>query len=342
MITRTNNLNFLSEQGIDAKVIGLNIPRKINLLLDIYCFLKLILIFLMNRFSSVHSITPKAGLLAMLAANLTRVPFRIHIFTGQVWASSSGIKRIILKFFDKIIGSLTTHNLMDSPSQFHFLIKERVFNKAKGFVFGSGSVSGVNLSKFKANKPLGKKIKNELKIPQDAFIFIYLGRLVKDKGVLDLAKAFSDIASFNTYLIFVGPDEDSLSDSIKEICANKILKIRLLGFSETPYQYLSAADVICLPSYREGFGNVIIEAAAMGIPAVASNIYGITDAVINNQTGLLHKAGDIDELRKSMEKILCNKLLLRNFAKAARKRTLEEFDSRFLTSAWVNFYKKLF
>jgi glycosyltransferase involved in cell wall biosynthesis len=340
VITRTNNLNFLSELGIQAKVIALNIPRKINLLLDTYCLLKLILIFLMNRFSSVHSITPKAGLLAMLAASLTRVPFRIHTFTGQVWASSSGIKRIILKFFDTVIGLLTTHNLIDSPSQRDFLIKERVLNQAKTLVFVSGSVSGVDFSKFKANKPLGKKIKKELKIPQDAFVFIYLGRLVKDKGVLDLAKAFSNLVSFNVYLIFVGPDEDSLSDSIKEICANKILKIRLIGFSDTPYQYLSAADVICLPSYREGFGSVIIEAAAMGIPAVASNIYGITDAVVNNQTGLLHQVGDIPDIQRSMEQMLFNKRLLAKFSKAAKARALKEFDSKIITSAWVKFYAK--
>lgn len=339
VITRTSNLNFLFEQGVKVKVISLNISRKINLFIDIYCFLRLIFIFSKNRFYSVHSITPKAGLLSMLAAMIVRVPLRVHIFTGQVWASSSGIKRFILKFFDKLIGLLTTYNLVDSKSQRDFLIEQCVLHKDKALVFGSGSISGVDLSKFKANQWTGKKVRKILGIPQDAFVFIYLGRLVKDKGVLDLARAFSKIKSHHTYLIFVGPDEGLLTYSIKEICSNKPLNIRIVGFTHAPYQFLSAADVLCLPSYREGFGSVIIEAAAMGIPAVASDIYGITDAVINNQTGLLNSAGNIDSIKRSMEKILSNKPFLRKLSRGSKKRALEEFDSKIITSLWVNFYK---
>ena len=338
VITRTNNLNFLYEQDVNVKVIALNISRKINLLLDIYCLLKLILIFSKSGFSSVHSITPKAGLLSMIAAKIVRVPLRIHTFTGQVWASSSGIKRFVLRFLDKLIGFLTTYNLVDSKSQRDFLIEQCVLNKDKALVFGSGSVSGADLSKFKANKWVGNKTREELEIPQDAFVFLYLGRLVKDKGVLDLARAFSNIESLNAYLIFVGPDEGLLAEGIKQICSNKTLNIRLLGFTDAPYQYLSAADVLCLPSYREGFGSVIIEAAAMGVPAVASDIYGITDAVIKEQTGLLHQVGDVSDIKRSMERILFNKRLLSKFSKAAKARVSKEFDSKIITSLWVNFY----
>ena len=340
VIVNTSDQDFLVKQGLNIKVIPLKISREINLISDFCCLFSLFFLFLKERPAAVHSITPKAGLIAMVAAKLARVPFRVHTFTGQVWVTSSGIKRFILMSFDGLIGLLTTYNLVDSGSQRDFLIEQRVLTKDKALVFGSGSVSGVDLSKFKAKKSVGDKIRQELEIPRDAFIFLYLGRLVKDKGVLDLARAFSGIESLNAYLLFVGPDEGMLADTIKEICFNTPLNIRLLGFTDAPYKYLSASNVICLPSYREGFGSVIIEAAAMGVPAVASNIYGITDAVVNNQTGLLHQAGNIPDIQRSMEHMLFNKRLLAKFSKAAKTRVSKEFDSKIITSAWVNFYAK--
>jgi glycosyltransferase involved in cell wall biosynthesis len=339
VITRSNNLNFLFEQGIKARVIALNISRKINIFMDIFCLLKLILIFSKNRFACVHSITPKAGLLSMLAAKLTRIPLRIHTFTGQVWALNSGIKRLILRLLDKLIGLLSTYNFIDSASQKDFLIKEGVLSNEKALVFGNGSVSGVDLAKFKANNQLGKRVKKELKIPQDAFIFIYLGRLVKDKGVLDLARAFSKIESPNAYLIFVGPDEGLLDGVIKEICHCKLLNIRLIGFTKAPYQYLSASNVLCLPSYREGFGNVIIEAAAMGIPSIASDIYGVRDAIDNNITGLLHKPGIVSDIKEKMNRMLNSKDLVILLGRNAKKRASDKYDSIVISCYWVNFYK---
>lgn len=340
VITNSSNLNFLSEIGVDVNLIQINFSRKIALLSDFYCLIKLVKIFMKNRFASVHSITPKAGLLAILAAKICFIPARIHTFTGQVWATETGLKRSFLKFLDKLLGKMTTHNLVDSQSQRAFLIKELVLPQNKALVFRNGSVAGVDLKKFKSNKYLGEVTRKQLKIPKDGFVYLFLGRLVIDKGVLDLAAAFSEIKNPKTYLIFVGSDEAKLSAHILNICAHKTQYIRVVGFSNTPYKYLASANVLCLPSYREGFGNVIIEAAAMGVPAIASNIYGVTDAIQPNITGLLHQPRDIEAIKKAMESLLHKPLLLNKLKRAAKRRVVNKFDANKITDDWLKFYSR--
>lgn len=340
IITNTSNLNFLSEIGVDANLIQINFSRKIALVSDFYCLIKLVQIFIKNRFANVHSITPKAGLLAMLAARICFISRRIHTFTGQVWATETGLKRSFLKFIDKLIGKMTTHNLVDSQSQCDFLVKEAVLSPNKSLVFGSGSVAGVDLKKFKSNKRFGNEIRKQLGIPKDGFVYLFLGRLVEDKGVLDLAKAFSEINNAKIYLVFVGSDEAKLSAHIFNICALKTKYIRIVGFSKKPYKYIASANVLCLPSYREGFGSVIIEAAAMSVPAIASNIYGITDAIEPNKTGLLHEPGDILGIKIAMESLLHKPLLLNKLKKAAKKRAVDKFDANKITDHWLKFYSR--
>ena len=340
IITNTSNPDLLSEIRVDANLIQIKFSRKISLGTDFYCLITLAQIFMKNRFASVHSITPKAGLLAMLAARICFIPTRVHTFTGQVWATETGLKRSFLKFIDKLIGKMTTHNFVDSQSQRDFLVKEAVLSPNKSLVFGSGSVAGVDLKKFKSNKRLGNEIRKQLGIPKDGFVYLFLGRLVVDKGILDLAEAFSEINDLNTYLVFVGSDEAKISARILNICADKVKKIRILGFSKEPYKYLAAANVLCLPSYREGFGAVIIEAAAMGIPAIASNIYGITDAIQPNRTGLLHEPKDILGIKIAMESLLHKPLLLNKLKQAAKRRVVDKFDANKITDDWLKFYRR--
>ena len=158
----------------------------------------------------------------MLAARLCFVKLRVHSFTGQVWVSKTGLKQTFLKSLDKLLGLLTTHNIVDSQSQRDFLIQQKILTYEKSIVFGLGSVSGVDLKRFKANKQMSTKIRVELLIPKDAFIFIYLGRLNRDKGVLDLASAFAEIQNKKAFLLVVGPDEDNFVAKIKKINVHKI------------------------------------------------------------------------------------------------------------------------
>lgn len=340
LIVNTHDTMFLKKQGLNIRVIPLKIFRKINLLNDLLCLSNLTWIFIKERPASVHSITPKAGLLSSLAGYLAGVPLRIHTFTGQVWASKKGVKRTILKLIDKVTAILATVSIVDSHSQLDFLVAENVLPPKKSIVFGSGSVSGVDFNKFKPCEKNYDEVRAGLSIPKDAFIFLYLGRLNQDKGVLDLASAFSKIKDERAYLVAVGPDEADFGKRMQKLCSLNQERLRLVGFSTEPQKYLAAADVLCLPSYREGFGSVVIEAASMGVPAIASDIYGISDAVQDQKTGLLHPPKDIDEILKCMNLFLSDPKLLKRYGSAAKKRAHKEFDANVMSQHWLDFYLK--
>ncbi len=341
LIVNTNNPFFLKKYGLKIKVIPINILRKINFFSDIFCLFTLIKIFYEAKPNAVHSITPKAGLLGMLAAYLACVPLRIHTFTGQVWANKKGFTRLTLKAIDFLIAKLSTYNIVDSPSQEKFLIQNNILNQKKSIVFGSGSVSGVDLRRFRPNKKTFFKIRSALSIPFDAFIFIFIGRLNSDKGVLDLAKAFAKLEDKSAYLLVVGSDEGSFADQIHIINKHKLNQIRFISYTKSPEFYLAASNILCLPSYREGFGNVIIEAAASQIPAIASNIYGISDAILNHQTGILHPVKDVNAIVRAMQYFLNKPDMAIKFGKTARKRAIAEFDSQKITAFWIEFYSRI-
>lgn len=338
IITNTNNSNFLNELGIKSKVIPLSISRDINLFSDLINLIILIKIFYKESFSSVHSITPKAGLLAMLAAWLTRVPLRIHTFTGQVWVTKSGFSRFLLKSIDRLIALITTHNIVDSQSQRRFLINENIITCDKSIVFCKGSISGVDVKRFKPDSNVRNKIRSQLNLAQTTIVFLFVGRLTRDKGVLDLAKAFSQLHVGSAHLIFVGTDEQNVRNEIMHIVGSCEKYVHFIEHTDHPEHYMSAADVLCLPSYREGFGSVVIEAAAVGIPAIASRIYGLTDAILEGETGLLHDAHDIDAIKKCLESLTNNQNLRTTLGKQAMARAIKDFDCQNITQAWLDFY----
>ncbi|OQW68042.1 MAG: hypothetical protein BVN34_09620 [Proteobacteria bacterium ST_bin12] len=340
VMVNTNNPNFLNEQDIQAKVIPLAIARDINLISDVSCLIQLVKIFYRQDYSAIHSVTPKAGLLAMLASWIVRVPLRVHTFTGQVWITKIGFKRFLLKRFDWLIASFATKIIVDSPSQCWFLVDENVIPIEKCNVFANGSISGVDLVKFKFNQESRAAIRQQLKIPSHAIVFLFVGRLTKDKGVLDLAQAWSGTSFNEAYLLFVGPDEQNMQTQIARLAKTENNNIHFVGYTNTPEDYMSAADVLCLPSYREGFGSVIIEAAAIGIPTIASRIYGITDAVIDHETGLLHTSGDVDAINNCLQNMLNNSTLRLKLGHKAQVRAAEDFDNHLITQAWVDFYRK--
>lgn len=340
VVVNTNNPHFLHEQGINAKVVPLAIARDINLISDISCLLQLVKLFYQQRFSAVHSITPKAGILAMLAAYIVRVPLRVHTFTGQIWVTKTGFKRYFLKQIDCLIASLSTHNLVDSPSQCEFLLHENVISSTKSTVLAKGSISGVDISRFKPDPIAKSRIRQELNITEDAILFLFLGRLTVDKGLLDLAKAFGELNFVNAHLLFVGPDEQALQVEITRVAGESSMNTQFIGHTNTPEVFIAAADVLCLPSYREGFGSVVIEAASAGVPAIASRIYGITDAVVDNETGLLHAPHDIEAIKSCLQKMLDNPTLRLKLGQQAQARAIKDFNSHLITQAWVDFYRK--
>lgn len=342
VITNTNNTLFLSELGINAKVVNLQFARNINLLSDIYCLFSLIAIFARERYDAVHSVTPKAGLLTMLASLISFIPVRIHTFTGQVWANKIGFKRYLLKSIDRFFSRLATHIIIDSPSQMNFLQAEKIISINKCNVFGAGSIAGVDLEKFRPDSVARQTIRTSLNISHSSLIFLFIGRLNQDKGVLDLAKAYIEAKIRHSYLVFVGPDEQGMKEKITSLQGFEGTHIKFVSYTNTPEQFMAASDVLCLPSYREGFGNVIIEAAACGLPSIASKIYGITDAVIDKKTGLLHTPHNIAEITENLKTLAVDAVLRDELARNAYRRVSLDFNAKIISQHWCSFYKKIF
>lgn len=329
--------------GENVKFIPIAIERKIAILRDIYILLQLYRIFRQNRFDVVHSLMPKAGLLAMLASFFSGVPIRIHTFTGQVWANKSGIGRLVLKALDKITVLCATSLLTDSFSQSNFLIAQNIVHKEKISVLGHGSVCGVDITRFKSNLIARNSIRSSLGIPDDAIVFLYLGRLNRDKGIQDLASAFCLLADEipKTHLMVVGPDEGGMAIELHKILNKYSHRFHLVGFTDKPEDYMASADIFCLQSYREGFGSVIVEAAAVGLPAIASNIYGITDAIVDGETGILHEAGNVEEIGFALRALSMSEDIRREMAQKAKSRVHQYFTTDIVKQEMRKFYEKL-
>lgn len=327
-------------EGLNAHIIFLPIIREPSLWNDMIILFQLFRLFRREKFDLVHSIMPKTGMLSMLGACLARIPVRIHTFTGQVWVTKYGIKRLLLKLFDALIGNFATRVFIDSPSQRDFLVNENVLVRAKTTVIGAGSICGVDTERFIPNAHIRKKIRNKLAIAHNAKIILYVGRLNRDKGILDLAAAFEMLAnnSPHTELLLVGTEEDVSFRQIQEICHAHTGRLHYIPFSSTPEYYMAAADIFCLPSYREGFGMTIIEAAACEIPTVASRIYGITDAVDDGTTGVLFAAGDIASLTQVLLSLINDQTICHEMGKASRRRALELFESHIITNEMLSVY----
>lgn len=334
--------DWLRQRGIAAPLQHVRIERAPHPIHDIRALWSLLRRFKQNRFDVVHSVSPKAGLLAMTAAALTSIPVRIHTFTGQVWANRSGLSRFILKAIDSWTATMATHILVDSESQRSFLVKEGVLRGSKSRVLGQGSIGGVDTQRFRPNDGARAELRAREGVPSSAIVFIYLGRWKRDKGVVDLAQAFSRLASIceDAWLFVVGPDEDQLETEIREICRNSISRTRFMGDTDNPECWLAASDVLCLPSYREGFGCTIIEAASVGLPAVGSRIYGITDAIEEGVTGVLHEPGDVAGIAAQMLILATDKVLREFLGNSARQRAYNCFRQEMVTTALLDFYRR--
>lgn len=341
VIVNTEDSDFLQVLGIDVKVIPLEINRKITPLSDVMTLVKLIQILREQKYDAIHTLMPKAGLLGGLAGAVLGVPVRVHTFTGQVWVTRSGFQKVFFKAVDWLIGKLTTINLVDGKSQLQFLIDQKVLSKDDSQVFLNGSIAGVDLQRFKPDGVKRMNIRNQLQIANDAIVFVYLGRLNQEKGVLELAQAFMELQSANVNLIYVGPDEEGMKEAIINICKSRLERLDFVDYTHAPEAYMAASDVVCLPSYREGFNNVVIEAAAVGIPAIASDIYGVRDAVIHQLTGLLHPVKNVKAIKQAMQIMIEQPDLRLKLGGNAKQHVAAHFDSKAMTVAWVKFYQQV-
>lgn len=333
---------------IGAAAVGIPMERRPAPLSDLRSLFRLTRFFCRRRFDIIHSSTPKAGLLTALAGRLARVPVRIHTFTGQPWVELTGVRRQIPRECDRITATLATQCYADSPSQRAFLIQEKLVACDKIAVVGAGSISGVDLTRFSLTTwggPVAVETRRELGIPESGLIIVYVGRLTKDKGITELVAAFESIVSRNAivHLVLVGPFEAKL-DPLPSATVSKLQshsQIHCVGFTTKPEKYLAAADIFCLPSYREGFGSVVVEAAAMELPAVVTRVTGLVDAVVEGATGLIVPPKNADALAQAIQTLVDSPALRESLGRAGRQRVVRHYDSRLINEAVVAEYFRL-
>jgi glycosyltransferase involved in cell wall biosynthesis len=315
--------------------------RKISLGTDLKSVLQLVAAIHQVRPIVVHSITPKAGLLAMLAGLITGVSKRWHTFTGQVWATKKGFARSFLKSVDRLIVLLASQVFADSASQCRLLRDEGVVRDGQIGILGPGSIAGVDLNRFCPDAIDREQLRRQMGTDVNSCVFLFVGRLSKDKGVFDLVGAFMELATAlrDIELWVVGPDEEGLLLSLQEAAVSCGAPIRWLGATTTPEHFMAAADILLLPSYREGFGSVIIEGAACAIPAIAYRIDGVIDAVADGSSGLLVEVGQPTAFASAMKLLVLDRALRLRLGHKAHERAVRDFSSENVTKAWLDFYR---
>lgn len=319
--------------------------REISLFQDLYSLANLYILFRREKPSVVHSITPKSGLLSMVAAKLARVPVRIHTFTGLIFPSKSGFMKQLLIVMDKVLCRCATNIYPEGNGVRKDLIKYMITNKPLK-VIANGNVNGVDLDYFDPNQiTLSQRnhLRRELDIKLEDFVFIFIGRLVKDKGIDELVSAFKNLPSENVKLLLVGPFESQLDplrkETLKEIKQNP--KIIAVGFQEDVRPYFGIANALSFPSYREGFPNVVMQAGAMDLPSIVTDISGCNEIIENGVNGIIIPSKNISKLQSAMEKLVENKVEYKKLRDNSRPMIASRYEQIKVWDALVAEYKLL-
>ncbi|MGJ1262797.1 glycosyltransferase family 4 protein [Sphingobacterium spiritivorum] len=328
-----------------VRVISVPMERKINPYKDIVSLWRLYITFCKEKPTIVHSITPKAGLLSMLAAKMAGVPIRIHTFTGLIFPSRTGFLKILLIFMDKLLCWAATNIYPEGNGVKNDLINYKITYKPLK-VIANGNVNGIDLDYFSsvnisnANK---SSLRNELNLAEDDFTFIFVGRLVGDKGINELVEAFSKLKIQKVKLLLVGPFETDLDplqpDILKEIEINP--NILSVGFQKDVRPFFAISDALIFPSYREGFPNVVIQAGAMELPSIVSNINGCNEIIINGKNGIIVPSKNVEEIYKAMQKMISDNNSYETFKYHARAMIKSRYEQKVVWNALLNEYNRL-
>lgn len=332
----------ISSKGIDldivkerekVKVFPLRMKRNINLFMDIISLLKFCFYFFKEKPIIVHSNTPKASLLSMIAAYLTRVPVRIYTVTGLRFEGYKGIKMKFYILMEKITCFFANHIIPEGEGVKRKMIVHKITNKPMEIIH-YGNINGVDLNYFsKAHykETNRKELKNQLLIPINDIVFIFVGRLVKDKGIVDLVSAFKNLSKSyqNCSLLLVGGFEHDLDplpeDIIKEINIHN--KIFAVGYKDDVRPFLDISDVLTFPSYREGFPNAVIQACAMELAVIISDVNGANEIITPNVNGIIIPRKDENMLFSTMKRFLDEKELKKCLTSKSREIVMHKFNS---------------
>jgi len=323
-----------------TRFIPVDFSRLWSPLQDLKTLWQLYKVFRREKFALVQYSTPKASLLGALAAWAARIPFRIYILWGLYYTGQSGMIRSLLKSFEKIICTLSTHIVPIAHQMVDFVNTERLAPPEKCTVMLHGSACGVDLQKF---QPLtwiqeGKEIRRNFNIPDDAVVVGTVARLTNAKGVNELVAAFAKLAADieNVYLLIVGKQEEKdrlLPDT--ECQLRRHPRIKAAGHQQNPLPYYAAMDIFCLPTYREGFGEVNLEAQAMLLPVVSTDTIGPRESVDHGTTGFLVKPQSSEDLIEPLKSLILNPHLRREMGRKGRKRVESLFDRQDMIKAVV-------
>lgn len=335
-------IELAEREGV--RTIAVPMERHISLWKDLLSLIRMVRVFMIERPAMVHSMTPKAGLICMMAGWLTRVPVRVHTFTGLVWPTSTGLKRKILMFTDRLTCACATNIIPEGQGVKNDLIAGKITKKSLK-VLGYGSCKGINLEYYQVNEKL--KVESEQLRVSGGFMFLYVGRIVKDKGINELVSAFDRLhkEDENIRLILVGPYEDGLdpiADSTREIITNNPA-IDAVGkkMGEELLAYYAAADCFVMPSYREGFPNTVLEAGAMGLPSIVTDINGSREIIKQGENGVVIPSKDADALYDAMQQMVHDGKERERMAGNARKMIADRFEQGFVRKCLYDFYEEI-
>lgn len=322
--------------------------RAITPVQDLLCLIRLVKLIRTFKPQIVHSHTPKAGLLGMLAAWLCRVPIRLHTVAGLPLMEAKGIKRWILQLSERVTYACATQVYPNSRGLMDFIRLEVKTYISKLKIIGKGSSNGIDLRHFDITSDLkveANRARERFKIEDDEFVFCFVGRVVRDKGLMELIQAFLKIYNSGTKvkLLLVGHFEDDLDPLPKEI--REIIDthdgVVQVGFQSDVRPWIIASDAMVLPSYREGFPNVLLQAGALQRPCIATDINGCNEIILDGKTGWLVPAKDSIALQAAMERVLSDRGWRAEAGREARKFIAENFEQSYVWSEILKEYKRL-
>ena len=333
---------LVKREGVRA--IEVPMERHISLWRDLKSLLLLVSVFRKEKPTMVHSMTPKAGMLCMLAAWWTRVPVRVHTFTGLVWPTAKGLKRRILMTTDWLTCACATHIIPEGKGVMDDLKNNGITRKPMR-VLGYGNIKGVDMQLY-SRRPEVMEMASRF-IRQEVFTFLFVGRLVGDKGINELVSAFNRLNQQNrqTRLLLVGWFEDDL-DPLSEVTQQAIRNnphIEYVGEKQNDelLAYYAAADCFVMPSYREGFPNTVLEAGAMGLPCVVTDINGSREIIVEGENGVIVPPKNEQALYDAMLQMMTDDEGRKRMAGNARRMIAERFEQGFVRQCLYDFYDEI-
>jgi lipopolysaccharide/colanic/teichoic acid biosynthesis glycosyltransferase len=341
-----SDLDFIGKNQ-QVKTVSIEMSRKITPLLDINSIFRLFISFIKERPLIVHTHTPKAGFLGMAAASIADVPIKLHTVAGLPLMEAKGIKRFVLEKVELITYWFADRVYPNSNNLKQFILERNLCLEKKLKVIGYGSSNGINTAYFCPSAELSKKathIRKYFGIAEEEIVFCFIGRIVKDKGIDELLIAFENISKvYRVKLLLIGNYEeelDPISEASKNIIKNNVNIINC-GWQEDVRPYLAASDILVFPSYREGFPNVPMQAGAMGLPCIVTNINGCNEIIEDGKNGLIVEPKNAKQLEEAMLKLIEDEKLRRQLAGNAREMIKSRYEQQYVWNEILKEYKSL-